>query len=259
VIGAIAGDIIGSLYEFNNIEKSDHQSFALFRDGSDFTDDTVLTVATAHWILSKGDLAKEYKRYYKSYPGRGYGLRFCEWADSKSLKPYNSFGNGSAMRVSPVAIAYNNIEDVLFYAKASAEVTHNHPEGIKGAQAAAAAGFFAKCGKDKEYIKQYIEKQFEYNLDEPIESISKYYGFDESCQGTVPQAIKVFLESENFEDAIRKAMYIGGDSDTVACIAGGIAENFFGGVPQAIKEKIFKILDPRLTSIIEKFYKKYPD
>jgi ADP-ribosylglycohydrolase len=258
MIGAIAGDVIGSLYEFNNIEKSDCQNFELFSDDSDFTDDTVLTVATAHWILSKGDLAKEYKRYYRAYPGRGYGTRFCEWADSKSLKPYNSFGNGSAMRVSPVAIAYNNIEDVLFYAKASAEVTHNHPEGIKGAQATAAAGFFARCGKNKEYIKKYIENKFEYNLDESIESISKYYTFDESCQGTVPQAIKVFLESENFEDTIRKAVYLGGDSDTVACIAGGIAENFFGGVPQSIKEILFKVLDFRLMSIIEKFYKKYP-
>ena len=257
MLGSIAGDVIGSLYEFNNLDKSGYKSFALFSNDSDFTDDTVLTVATAHWILNKGDLAKKYKRYYHEYPGRGYGARFCDWAESKSHKPYNSFGNGSAMRVSPVSLAYNNIEDVLFYAKASAEVTHNHPEGIKGAQATAAAGFLARCCKDKAYIKQYIEKQFEYNLDEPIESISKYYAFDESCQGTVPQAIRVFLESENFEDAMRKAMYLGGDSDTVACIAGGIAESFFGGVPQAIKEKIFKILDPRLASIIEKFYKKY--
>jgi ADP-ribosylglycohydrolase len=257
MIGAIAGDIIGSLYEFNNLDRSVYQSFALFSDDSDFTDDTVLTVATADWILNKGSLAKKYKRYYHTYPGREYGTRFSIWADSESLKPYNSFGNGSAMRVSPVSLAYNNIEDVLFYAKASAGVTHNHPEGIKGAQAVAAAGFLARSGKDKEQIKQYIENQFKYNLDEPIESISKYYAFDESCQGTVPQAIRVFLESENFEDAIRKAMLIGGDSDTVACIAGGIAENFFGGVPQAIKEKVFIILDPGLVSIVEKFYKKY--
>ncbi|HEX7560579.1 MAG TPA: ADP-ribosylglycohydrolase family protein [Candidatus Humimicrobiaceae bacterium] len=257
MLGAIAGDVIGSIYEFNNIDKSAYQNFELFSDESNFTDDTVLTVATAQWILDKCDLAKKYKRYYRAYPGRGYGARFCKWAGSKSYKPYNSFGNGSAMRVSPISFAYNNIEDVLSYAKASAEVTHNHPEGIKGAQAAAAAGFFARCGKNKEFIKKYIENKFEYNLDEPIESISKYYVFDESCQGTVPQAIRVFLESENFEDAIRKAMYIGGDSDTIACIAGGIAENFYGGVPQAIKEKIFKILDPGLVSVIKKFYKKY--
>lgn len=257
MLGAIAGDVIGAPYEFNNIDKSEYQSFALFGDDSGFTDDTVLTVATAHWILNKGDLAKKYKRYYNDYPGRGYGGRFSIWAHSRSLTPYNSFGNGSAMRVSPVSLAYNNIDDVLFYAKASAEVTHNHPEGIKGAQAAAAAGFFARSGKGKGYIKRYIEKKFEYNLDEPIESISKWYGFDVSCQGTVPQAIRVFLESENFEDAIRKAMYIGGDSDTIACIAGGIAENFFGGIPKAIKEKLFKILDSRLVGTIEKFYKKY--
>lgn len=259
MLGAIAGDVIGSLYEFNNIDKSDYRSFELFSDESDFTDDTVLTVATAHWILNKGDLARKYKRYYRAYPGRGYGAGFCKWADSRSYKPYNSFGNGSAMRVSPISLAYSNIEDVLFYAKASAEVTHNHPEGIIGAQAAAAAGFFARCGKSKKHIKKYIENKFEYNLDEPIESISKYYAFDESCRGTVPQAIRVFLESESFEDAIRKAMYIGGDSDTIACIAGGIAGNFYGGVPQAIKEKIFRILDTRLTGIIEKFYKKYPN
>jgi ADP-ribosylglycohydrolase len=257
MLGAIAGDVIGSLYEFNNVDKSDYQSFELFSNESDFTDDTVLTVATADWILGKGDLAKKYKSYCNAYPGRGYGARFRDWADSKSNKPYNSFGNGSAMRVSPVSLAYNNIEDVLFYAKSSAEVTHNHPEGIKGAQAAAAAGFLARCGKDKKYIKKYIENQFEYNLDEPIESIIKYYGFDESCRGTVPQAIRVFLESENFEDSIRKAIYLGGDSDTVACIAGGIAENFFGGVPQEIRERLFKILDPGLISIIEKFYQKY--
>lgn len=257
MLGAIAGDIIGSLYEFNNIDKSEHQNFELFGNGSDFTDDTVLTVATADWILNKGSLAKKYKRYYHAYPGREYGTRFGDWADSASIKPYNSFGNGSAMRVSPVSLAYNNIEDVLFYAKASAEVTHNHPEGIKGAQAVAAAGFLARSGKDKKHIKQYIENQFEYNLDEPIESIGRSYEFDETCQGTVPQAIRVFLESENFEDAIRKAIYIGGDSDTVACISGGIAENFYGGIPQAIKEKIFTILDPGLAGIIEKFYKKY--
>jgi ADP-ribosylglycohydrolase len=257
MLGAIAGDVIGSLHEFNNIEKSCYQSFELFSDESDFTDDTVLTVATAEWILNKGDLSKKYKRYYRSYPGRGYGARFSKWADSKSDEPYNSFGNGSAMRVSPISLAYSNIEDVLFYAKATAEVTHNHPEGIKGAQAIATAGFLARCCKSKEQIKKYIENKFEYNLNEPIESIKKYYTFDESCQGTVPQAIRVFLESENFEDAIRKAMYIGGDSDTIACITGGIAENFYGGVPQAIKENIFKILEPRLVSIIKKFYKKY--
>jgi ADP-ribosylglycohydrolase len=257
MLGAIAGDVIGSLYEFNNIEKSSYQSFELFSDESDFTDDTVLTVATAQWILNKGDLSKKYKRYYRAYPGRGYGTGFSKWADSRSYKPYNSFGNGSAMRVSPVSLAYGNIEDVLFYAKASAEVTHNHPEGIKGAQATAAAGFFARCGKSKDYIKKYIENKFEYNLDETIESISKHYAFDESCQGTVPQSIRVFLESENFEDAIRKAMYIGGDSDTIACIAGGIAENFYGGVPEEIKEKIFEILDPKLIRCIKKFYKKY--
>jgi len=258
MLGAIAGDVIGSLYEFNNLDKSFYKNFELFSEDSSFTDDTVLTVATADWILNRGSLAGKYKKYYRAYPGREYGTRFGVWADSKSLRPYNSFGNGSAMRVSPVSLAYNNIEDVLFYAKASAEVTHNHPEGIKGAQAAAAAGFLAKCGKDKKHIKQYIENQFDYNLDEDIESISKHYVFDESCQGTVPQAIRVFLESENFVDAIRKAMYIGGDSDTVACIAGGIAENYFGGVPQTIKDELFKVLDPVLIIVIEKFYKKYP-
>ena len=147
MLGSIAGDVIGAPYEFHNLDKSEYQSFALFMDDSDFTDDTVLTVATAHWILNKGDLAKKYKRYYNAYPGKGYGNRFSIWADSKSFKPYNSFGNGSAMRVSPVSLAYNNIDDVLFYAKASAEVTHNHPEGIKRRTGCCSRRIFCKIRK----------------------------------------------------------------------------------------------------------------
>lgn len=170
---------------------------------------------------------------------------------------YNSWGNGSAMRVSPVGFAYDTLDEVLTGAKASAEVTHNHKEGIKGAQATASAIFLARSGKGKPAIKGYIEETFHYNLSESLDEIWPYYRFDISCQGSVPQAIIAFLESNDYEDAIRKAISIGGDSDTIACITGGIAQAFYGGVPDHIEEKVFSILDERLTQVTSAFTQKY--
>ena len=173
------------------------------------------------------------------------------------MGPYNSFGNGSAMRVSPVGFAYDSIEEVLKEAKRSAAVTHNHPEGIKGARAVASAIFLARNGKTRDKIKKYVTSSFGYNLDDTIDSIRSVYAFDETCQGSVPQAIIAFLESDNFEDAIRKAVSIGGDSDTIACITGGIAEAFYGGIPENIKSEILPKLDNDLIHIISKFYKRF--
>jgi ADP-ribosylglycohydrolase len=254
MLGAIAGDIIGSPFEGNNIKNS---SFPLFTSRSVFTDDTVMTVATADCILQNGNFEEFYKKYYLKYPGRGYGFKFSMWAGSPDSRPYSSWGNGSAMRVSPVGFACSRLGGVLKLAQKSAEVSHNHPEGIKGAQAVAAAVFMARRGRKKTKISGYIEKKFGYDLGEPVDSIKKWYKFDSSCQGTVPQAIRAFLESRDFEDAVRKAISIGGDSDTIACITGGIAEAFYGGIPNEIREDVLKILDEDLIEVINRFHKKF--
>ncbi len=255
MIGAIAGDIIGSVYEMHNTTTTD---FPLFGPYSRFTDDTVLTVAVAHVLLHGGSYAEKFREYYNLYPDAGYGYGFRDWARSKSSGPYNSFGNGSAMRVSPVGFALGDLEDVLLEARRTAEVTHNHPEGIKGAQAVAAAVFLARTGKSKEDIKYYIENSFGYSLDESLDEIRKCYSFDVTCQGSVPQAIRAFMESYNYEDAVRKAISIGGDSDTITCIAGGIAEAFYKEIPAQITENAYKIIDGRLGRIVTEFVRRYP-
>lgn len=255
MIGAIAGDIIGSVYEADNIKTKD---FPLFRPGSRFTDDTVLSVAVADSILHRTGYAAKLKEYYWYYPSAGYGWYFHLWASSESSEPYNSWGNGSAMRVSPVGFAFTTIEEVLAEAKRSAEVTHNHVEGVKGAQATAAAVFLARSGGSKQEIRRFIEKTFGYALSEPLDSIRESYTFDVSCQGSVPQAIVAFLESENYEDAVRNAISIGGDSDTIACIAGGIAQAFYQGVPGFITSRVTEILDDRLNRIVTEFAERYP-
>jgi len=255
VLGAIAGDIIGSVYEFTN-SKPD-LDFPLFVKDSEFTDDTVLTVALADNILSSIDYQIKLYEYYHLFPRCCYGSRFHLWAARKEQQPYNSWGNGSAMRVSPVGWAYNDLETVLQKAKESAEVTHNHPEGIKGAQGTTSAIFLSRSGQSKEIIKDYITKNFGYNLDIDIEDLRKNYRFNESCQETVPQAIIIFLISNDFEDSIRKAIYIGGDSDTLACINGSIAEAFYGGVPEEIKLEVYKRIDSRITIITNDFREKF--
>ena len=254
MIGAISGDIIGSVYEGHNIKTTD---FPLFDDRCTFTDDTVLTAAIADAILTGSDYGEKLKEYFKLYPGRGYGAHFRKWAAHSSSKPYYSMGNGSAMRVSPVGFAFNTLDEVLREAQKSAEPTHNHPEGIKGAQAVACAIFLARKGTNKREIKEYVETNFDYGLNEPLDQIRTYYGFDGTCPGSVPQAIRAFLESNDYEDAIRKAISIGGDSDTIACIAGGIAEAFYKKVPNDIVDRVKKILDQRLNHIVSEFTTKY--
>ena len=220
MLGAIIGDIIGSRFEKNNIK---HKDFELFTNESTFTDDTVLTVAVADCILNDRGYESTIKKYGKKYPLAGYGKTFKLWLAGIIKEPYNSWGNGSAMRVSPIGFAFANEESVLKEAKKSAKITHNHKEGIIGAQAIAMSIFLARKGQSKQEIKSYVEGHFGYNLQRTIEEIRPNYEFDVSCQGSVPEAIIAFLESENFEDTIRTAISIGGDSDTIACMAGAIA------------------------------------
>lgn len=250
MLGAIAGDIIGSVYEWQPI-KTTH--FRLFHPLCRFTDDTVLTVALADSLLHGTPYVDLLKNYYRSYPHAGYGGSFHEWARSDDPRPYNSWGNGSAMRVSPVGFAFGTIDEVLDQAKRSAEVTHDHPEGIKGAQAIASAIFLARSGNSKEQIKGYIESQFGYDLDTPLDEIRPRYCFEVSCRGSVPQAIRAFLESDDFERAVRLAVSLGGDSDTLACMAGGIAQAFYGGVPEAIGRRVFEVLDDHLGGLTREF------
>lgn len=255
MLGAIAGDIIGSVYERQNVKTLHFQP--LFHPHSHPTDDTVLTVAVADSILHGADLAVKFKEYFNRYPHAGYGSTFSRWATSLSLSPYHSWGNGAAMRVSPVAHAYGSLEEVLERAGGTAEVTHNHPEGIKGAQATAAAVFLARSGASKEQIRDHVERSFGYDLSRTLDEIRPGYTFDVSCQGSVPQAIRAFLESDDYEDAVRKAISLGGDSDTIACIAGAVAEAFYGGVPESIRREALDRLHAPLRRVVEQFAERY--
>jgi ADP-ribosylglycohydrolase len=254
IIGAVIGDVIGSVFEWNNIKTTD---FDLFNPKCDFTDDTVLTIAVADCILNKKDFAKTIWEYGRKYRGRGYGGSFRNWLQEDNLKPYGSFGNGSAMRASAVGFAFNDIETVLEVAKQSAEVTHNHSEGIKGAQATATAIFLARQGKSKQEIKDYITQTFDYNLDFTLDEIRPTYKFDVTCQGSVPQAIVAFLESIDFENAIRLAISIGEDSDTIACITGGIASAYYKEIPTEIMDFVVDKLPSEYIEIMNKFDEKY--
>jgi ADP-ribosylglycohydrolase len=249
MLGAIVGDIIGSVHEHAGTRTKD---FPLFTPQSFFTDDTVLTVAVAEWILTGADLVDLLHEYTGAYPGRGYGLMYDRWVRGRSREPYNSFGNGSAMRVGPVGFAYDTIEEVLTWAERSAAVTHNHPEGIRGAQAAAAAIFWARRTRDRNEIRSKLEATFGYDLDFTLDSIRPAYRFNETCQGTVPQALVAFLESTSYEDAIRNAVSLGGDADTLACITGGIAEAYYG-VPAELAARGMEALDPRLRGVVMRF------
>jgi ADP-ribosylglycohydrolase len=254
MLGAIAGDVIGSVHEGACTKTKD---FALFVPGSTFTDDTVLTVAVADSLMRPRDYVDAFHDYFDAFPNAGYGGTFFRWCSYRSREPYNSWGNGSAMRVSPIAYARDTLEDVLQEAKRSAEVTHNHEHGIRGAQATAAAIFLARTGSSKEEIRRYIEETFEYFLDETMADLRPTYGFDVSCQGSVPQSIIAFLESSSYEDAIRNAISLGGDADTMACIAGGIAEAFYGGVPEDIRLQTLRLLDERLRVVVEEFVEQF--
>lgn len=250
MIGAIAGDIIGSVFESHPIKTT---SFPLFSKASTFTDDTVLSLAIADAILNNTDYAMSLKRYGRKYPHAGYGMSFYNWMQSADTKPYYSWGNGSAMRVSSVGFAFDSTNDVLLEAEKTAAVTHNHPEGIKGAQATALATYLARCGDDKESIRKQLGLRFGYDLNDTLAEIRPNYSFDVSCQGSVPQAIIAFLESDSFEDAVRLAISLGGDSDTMGCIAGGIAQAYYGKIPAVIIEQVRQRLPEEFLRIIEQF------
>ena len=254
MVGAIAGDIIRSAYEFNGVKST---GFELFPQGCRFTDDTVLTVAVADCILHGKDYVRTFREYGLSYPNAGYGGYFAQWLLIDSPQPYNSFGNGSAMRVSPVGFACTTLDSVMNEAERSAEVTHNHPEGIKGAQAVACATYLALHDYSKDAIRCHIEESFGYDLSRSIDEIRTDYVFDVTCQGSVPEAIIAFLESNDYEDAVRKAISLGGDSDTQACITGGIAQAFYKKIPERIIKQVRSILNQDLLAVVDDFNAKY--
>jgi ADP-ribosylglycohydrolase len=254
MLGAIAGDVIGSIYESVPTKSA---RFPLFEPESRFTDDTVLTVATA-WALLRGrpfELA--YREFGRRYPRAGYGSSFRAWLKAENAVPYRSFGNGSAMRVSPVGLAFDEERDVLYQAEQSAIVTHGHPEGIKGAQAVALAVFKARTGESKDQIRESIESRFGYDLHETINDIRPLYSFDVTCQGSVPQAIIAFLDSRDVEQATRLAVSLGGDSDTQASIAGGIAHAFYRSVPSEIVDSVRQRLPSEFVDIVDEFCETY--
>ncbi len=251
MLGAIAGDCIGSIYEWHNIKKKD---FPLFGHGCRFTDDSILTVALADAILTSRDYSEVMREYYGRYPRGGYGGRFKQWARSPDPQPYYSFGNGSAMRTSPVAYLCDSLEETLDKAAEFASPTHNHPEGIKGGQVTAGCIYLAKTGGTMDEIREFAAQY--YDISRTIDQIRPNYSFDVTCQGTVPEAIVCFLESTSFEDAIRNAISIGGDSDTLAAITGSIAEPFHG-MPKDVQDRTMSLLDERLQDILIEFYQRY--
>ena len=260
--GAILGDIIGSPYEFDQGNKT--KDFPLFSESSEFTDDTVLTIAVAEAFLNslpdssdeqiKENLVQSFKKYGKRYPDAGYGARFAMWLHMNNPAPYNSLGNGSAMRVSSVAWLFHTLDSVRHAAQLSAEVTHNHPEGIKGAEATTSAIYLARTGHSKEEIKHYIETEFAYDLSRTCDEIRPDYYHNETCMRTVPEAITAFLEGSSFEDVLRTAVSLGGDCDTLTAIAGSIAEAFYG-VPNELKAECHKRLPADLLEVLVRFNK----
>jgi ADP-ribosylglycohydrolase len=260
MLGSIIGDIVGSVYEFDNIKTKE---FQLFSPKGDYTDDSILTMATADWLLNAGTIADYYLEYANKYPHPmgAYGTSFQKWVyDSNRLcvpaPPYNSCGNGSAMRVDPIGWAFTSKEDTLAAAKLSAECTHNHQEGIKGAQAIALCIFMARQGESKEAIRSAIQCEFGYDLGFTCDEIRDTYEWKSTCQGSVPQAIVAFLDGTDFEDCIRNAISIGGDSDTIGCITGSIAEAFYG-IPDAIGKIALGYLPEEFITTITEFENKY--
>lgn len=255
MIGAIAGDVIGSVYEHAPLKS---KSFPLFHPQARFTDDTVLTVAVAHAILEEDTYESSIRKIGRRYPHAGYGGSFIHWLLADDAPPYNSWGNGSAMRVSPVGFARDDEATVLREAEACAAITHDHPEGIKGAQATAFAILLARRNTARSGIRDEISRRFGYDLDRSIDEIRPGYSFDVSCQGTVPEAIIAFLDSTSWEDAVRNAVSLGGDSDTLACITGGIAEAWYGEVPRRIRSRVLAVLPDDLAGIVERFRSRFP-
>ena len=265
MLGAIVGDVIGSGYEWNNIKTTE---FPLFQRESSYTDDSVMTIAVAHALLGREDVpsrdtlpsrnmlqrafTSSMQSFGRHYPGAGYGSRFYDWVFNLAPEPYNSWGNGSAMRVSPVAWVANSVEECEQLAMESALVTHNHPEGVKGAQATAACIFLARMGYDNDEIRCYVEENHGYDLDFSIDSIRKGYNYDISCQGSVPPSIVAFLESNSFEDALRRIISIGGDSDTLGAITASIAQARYG-IPAGIAAETRTRLPQDLLEVVDCF------
>lgn len=250
LMGTICGDIIGSWYEFATTKR---YSFEIFSERSKFTDDTVCTIGIADALLKGMRFEDSLRHWCLKYPRAGYGGMFSSWIHSFIKEPYNSWGNGSAMRVSPVGIHANTLDECLSLARQTAKITHNHPEGIKGAQAVASAIFLALHGSNKTEIKDYIEIQFSYDLSRKYKDIQPSYRFEVSCQKSVPESIIAFLESVDYESAIRMAVAYGGDADTMSAIAGGIAAAYYGEIPQHILNNCSNILPPDILSVIESF------
>ncbi len=250
MIGAIIGDVTGSVYEWNSIKTTD---FELFSYKSHFTDDTVMTIATADALLHNLTYEDAYNKWGRRYFNAGYGRSFLKWIRSSTKRPYNSFCNGSAMRVSPVGWMFDTLEDTLAEAEATAICTHDHPDGIAGAQSVAAAIFLARTGSDKNAIRSFISDYFHYDLDRNINAIRPEYEFDVTCPGSVPEAIIAFLESTDYESAIRLAISLGGDSDTQACIAGAIAEAFYKDIPADFVTSARELLEPPMIEILDEF------
>ena len=272
-LGAIIGDTVGSVYEFDNIK---HTHFALFAPHSNYTDDSIMTIAVADWLTnsdrSQSALEEKLVSWATQFPCPmgGYGGGFRRWlfhpemlhdydesgtryeTDQSLRHPYNSYGNGSAMRASACGWVAKSLEEALDLGKRSAEITHNHPEGIKGAQATAAAIFLARQGESKEAIRDYIEKQFGYDLHNTCDEIRPSYDWESSCQGTVPPAIIAFIDSHDFEDAIRLAVSLGGDSDTLACITGGIAQAYYKEIPDSIIKEMKLLLPEEFWNVMER-------
>jgi len=255
MIGCIIGDVVGSVYEFNGTKSKD---FPLFHPDGNYTDDSVLTIATARAILDGKPYEQMYKEYGLKYPCPmgSYGSGFKKWLYASDMKPYQSYGNGSAMRVGPIGYAFEDCNTVLEEAKKSAEVTHNHPEGIKGAQATAMAIYMARRRATKEDMRNTLGTRFSYDLSRTCNDIRPFYRFDVTCQGTVPEAIIAFLDSTSFEDAIRLAVSLGGDADTLACITGGIAQAYYG-IPKDIVEMGLSKVPEDLMRTVREFNEKY--
>ncbi len=250
MLGALLGDMVGSRFEWHNYKATD---FELCHADCRATDDSVLTIATAQALLDQVPFGKAYRCWYRRYPHAGYGGGFATWAQGDSSTGYNSFGNGSAMRVAPVGWYGETLDEVMMLARQSALPTHNHPEGVKGAQAVAAAIILARRGESKQQMKSWIEETFSYDLAMTPDDIRPDYAFDVTCQGSVPQALVCFLYSSDVEDAIRMAVSIGGDSDTIACISGSIAEAFYGGVPKNLVQWCLNNLDQSQRQVVERF------
>ncbi len=273
MLGAIIGDIVGSVYEFNNIKTTD---FPLFSEDSMFTDDSVMSIAVAKWLLDSEHSASELEKCFLEYANRfpnpvgGYGSSFYNWLFHPELlyeyrdaqhsydphwgtrHPYNSYSNGSAMRASACGWYSQSIDDAMYWGMRSAEITHNHPEGIKGAQAVTTSIYMARHGASKKEITQFVERQFDYDLHRTCDDIRPYYHFEAACKESVPQAIVAFIDSTDYESAVRLSVSLGGDSDTLACITGGIAEAFYGSIPTEIANRGTKLLPDDFQDIVKR-------